>query len=78
MYVRVGNFFRIPHHFSLIFDRIPSCGCGSVASCGATAVAAAVKGETAGILEKSHKVNKNWKMGGHGVKKPKLFHRRED
>ena len=36
------------------------------------------RGENAGILEKSHKVKKNWKMAEHGVKKPKLFHRRED
>ena len=44
-------------------DRAPSCGCGSAASCKATAAAAAVRGETADILEKSHKVKKNWKMG---------------
>ena len=41
---------------SLIFDR-------------SAAAAAAFRGETAGILEKSHKVKKNWKMREHGVKK---------
>ena len=40
--------------------------------------AAAVRGETVGILEKSHKVKKIWKMREHGVKKAKLFHRRID
>ena len=34
-------------------DRTPSCVCDSAA------VAAAVRGEVAGILEKSHKVEKN-------------------
>ena len=40
--------------------RTPSCGHDSAASCGTTAAAAAaaVRGETAGILEKSHKVIK--------------------
>ena len=53
--------------------RTLSCGCGS---------AAAVRGQTAGILTKSHKVKKIWKkiqqMREYGVKKAKLFHRRED
>ena len=44
-------------------NRTPSCGCDSaaVATAAAAAVAAAVRGEAAGILEKSHKVEKNWK-----------------
>ena len=45
----------------LTFYRTPSCGCDSVAAAAAAAVAAAVRGEAAGILEKSHKVEKNWK-----------------
>jgi len=33
-----------------------------VAAAAATAAAAAVRGEVAGILEKSHKIEKNWKI----------------
>ena len=40
-------------------NRTPSCGCDSAAV--AAAAAAAVRGEAAGILEKSHKVEKIWK-----------------
>ena len=50
-------------HYDKGGDRTPNCGCGS---------AVAVRGETAGILEKSHKVKKNWKMREHGVKKEKF------
>ena len=42
-------------------ERTPSCGCDSAAVAAAAAAAAAVRGEVAGILEKSHKVEKNWK-----------------
>ena len=42
-------------------NRTPSCGCDSAAVAAAAAAAAAVRGEAAGILEKSHKVEKIWK-----------------
>ena len=53
--------FRAKH--DECFYRTPSCGCDSaaVAAAAAAAAAAAVRGEVAGILEKSHKVEKNWK-----------------
>jgi hypothetical protein len=44
--------------------RTPNCGCDSaaVAAAAAAAAAAAIRLEAAGILTKSHKVKKNWKI----------------
>ena len=58
-------------HYDKGGDRTPNCGCGS-----AVAVAA-VRGETTGILEKSHKVKKFGKCVNMELKKQN-FHRRED